>query len=78
MNPNMNNPTFCLKDIVNSKEPFMGNVSVTNLERLVDSILSRIQQHRVTYDHLQTSISIIHSKFTPYGNETFEVLSKIV
>ena len=53
-------------------------MSETNIEKLVDAILSRIQQHRVTYEHLENSYSIVHSKFIPFSQETFNLLSKIV
>lgn len=73
--PNITNPSYLFKEMLNHEESFN---AVTDVMPLVETILSRLNQHYITFDHLRYSFSLIHKKFLPYSNETFLLLRKIV
>ena len=44
----------------------------------VQNILDRMMQHQVQFEHLNNSVSVMHRDFTPYSQETFLALSKVI
>lgn len=69
--PNIAKPVFMLDQIIVSKESLSKDVPENEVHDLVDAILSRAQQHRISFDHLKHSSSVIHSEFVPYAGVTF-------
>ena len=59
-------------------QSFSKDVSQERLESFVEAILSRLQQHRVTYDHLQTSVSKMHNEYLSSTESTFKVLNQVI
>jgi hypothetical protein len=63
--PHALRPTFMFKEMLQTAtaNAFRDQVAPWRLSKLVDAILSRLQQHRVTFDHLHSSTSRMHSKY---------------
>ena len=52
LSPSTFKPTLLFKEIIESKENFATGVSEKELTDLVDGILNRLRQHRISFDHL--------------------------
>ena len=74
----MKHPGLFFNDILAYKDSIVSVVDKRILKVFIDSILARMVQHEVVFDHLTNSYSKIHSEFLPYTQDTFKVLSKIV
>lgn len=78
INPSTTKPTFLFNEIIQSGQNLATEVEYKILDSFVDSVLSRIQQNRVTFDHLQYSISTLHKEFVPYTDKTFQLLRRVL
>lgn len=52
LTPSIVKPTFMFEAMLNKSESFAKDVAEDRLVSLLDAILNRLQQHRVTFDHL--------------------------
>lgn len=52
INPSTTKPTFLFSEIISSNQNLAQNVNYEILEDFIDSVIARIQQNRITFDHL--------------------------
>lgn len=71
LSPSTFKPTFLFKEMIESKENFAKNASEQQVTDLVDGVLNRLRQHRISFDHLQHSVSMMHKQFLSYTGKTF-------
>lgn len=60
--PHKTVPTHWFQEMIESTESFL-SIDQKLIDKFLDAILGRLTQHRVTYDHLEQSFSMMHSKF---------------
>jgi hypothetical protein len=64
--------------MIESKDNFAIDASEQQVTDLVDSVLSRLRQHRISFDHLQHSVSMMHNQFLSYTGKTFQLFKRII
>ena len=74
---NMFQPSFFFPEILNNQKESFADISPQVLEEFVENSVFRANQDRYIFDHLNVSVSTIHSHFVPLNEISIQIFNRI-